>query len=44
MNNHKNARLTVDGRVLLVRRVLDEGLRPIEVAQAMGANSPLPEI
>jgi transposase InsO family protein len=36
MNNHKNARLTVHGRLLLVRRVIDEGLRPTEVAQAMG--------
>jgi len=38
MNNHKNARLTVHGRLLLVRRVIDEGLRPIEVAQAMGVS------
>jgi transposase InsO family protein len=39
MNNHKNARLTVHGRVLLVQRVIQEGLRPIEVAQAMGVSS-----
>lgn len=38
MNNHKNARLTVHGRVLLVRRVVEEGLRPIETAQAMGVS------
>ena len=38
MNNHKNARLTVYGRVLLVKRVVEEGLRPIEVAQAMGVS------
>lgn len=39
MNNHKNARLTVHGRVLIVQRVLEEGLRPIEVAQAMGVSA-----
>ena len=39
MNSHKNARLTVHGRVLLVRRVIEEGLRPTEVAQAMGVSS-----
>jgi transposase InsO family protein len=39
MNNHKNARLAVHGRALLVRRVLEEGLRPIEVAQAMGVSA-----
>ena len=39
MNNHKNARLTPHGRALLVRRVLEEGLRPIEAAQAMGVSS-----
>ena len=38
MNNHKNARLTVHGRYLLVRRILEEGLRPIEAAQAMGVS------
>ncbi len=36
MNNHENARLTVHGRVLLVKRVIEEGLRPAEVTQAMG--------
>lgn len=39
MNNHKNARLTVHGRALLVQRVIDEGLRPAEVAQAMGVSA-----
>ena len=39
MNNHKNARLTVHGRLLLVRRVLQEGLRPTEVAQAAGVSA-----
>jgi len=39
MNNHKNARLTVHGRALIVRRVLEEGLRPAEAAQAMGGSS-----
>ena len=38
MNTHKNARLTIHGRVLLIRRVIDEGLRPIEVAQAAGVS------
>lgn len=38
MNNHKNARLTVHGRALLVRRVLEHGLRPAEAAQAMGVS------
>jgi len=39
MNSHKNARLTVHGRVLLVQRAIQEGLRPIEVAQAMGVSA-----
>ena len=38
MNNHKNARLTVHGRSLLVRRVVEDGLRPVEVAQAVGVS------
>jgi transposase InsO family protein len=38
MNSHKNARLTVHGRALLVRRVREEGLRPREAAQAMGVS------
>lgn len=38
MNNHKNARLTPYGRALLVRRVLEHGLRPREAAQAMGVS------
>ncbi|UYG06495.1 IS481 family transposase [Halomonas sp. M4R1S46] len=38
MNTHKNARLTPHGRALLVRRVVDEGLRPEEVAQAQGVS------
>ncbi|WP_336356746.1 leucine zipper domain-containing protein, partial [Pseudomonas granadensis] len=36
MNTHKNARLTVSGRALLVQRVLTEGLRVEEVAKAQG--------
>ena len=39
MNNHKNARLTVHGRSLLVRRIVEHGLRPTEAAQAMGVSS-----
>ena len=38
MNSHKNARLTVHGRALLVKRILEEGLRPVEAAQAMGVS------
>lgn len=38
MNTHKNARLTVHGREVLVRRVLEEGLRPVEAAQAMAVS------
>jgi len=38
MNSHKNARLTPKGRALLVRRVLEEGLRPAEAAQAAGVS------
>jgi transposase InsO family protein len=38
MNNHKNARLTVHGRTLLVRRILELGLRPEEAAQAAGVS------
>ncbi len=36
MNTHKNVRLTPHGRALLVHRVIREGLRPEEVAQAQG--------
>jgi transposase len=39
MNNHKNARLTVHGRLLLVRRIVEDGLRPAEAAQAMGVST-----
>lgn len=38
MNVHKNARLTIHGRALLVRRVVEQGLRPAEAAQAMGVS------
>ena len=38
MNNHKNARLTLHGRLLLVRRIVEDGLRPVEAAQAMGVS------
>lgn len=38
MNTHKNARLTVSGRVLLVQRIIQGGLRPIEAAQAQGVS------
>lgn len=38
MNTHKNARLTVSGRVLLVRRIVTEGLRAVEVAHAQGVS------
>ncbi|RJS91172.1 leucine zipper domain-containing protein, partial [Salinisphaera sp. Q1T1-3] len=29
MNTHKNARLTVHSRQVLVRRVIEQGLRPV---------------
>jgi transposase InsO family protein len=38
MNNHQNARLTVYGRALLVRRIIEHGLRAEEAAQAMGVS------
>lgn len=38
MNTHENARLTVYGRQLLVRRILEYGQRPTEAAQAMGVS------
>lgn len=38
MNIHKNARLTVHSRVLLVQRILEQGLRAEEAAQAMGVS------
>lgn len=38
MNTHKNARLAPHGRALLVQRVLKEGLRPEEAAQAQGVS------
>lgn len=38
MNTHKNARLTVSGRALLVQRALKEGLRVEEVAKAQGVS------
>ena len=38
MNPHKNARLTVHSRQVLVRRVIEHGLRPVDVAQAMAVS------
>ena len=38
MNIHHNARLTPKGREILVRRVIDDGLRPAEAAQAAGVS------
>jgi transposase InsO family protein len=38
VNNHKNARLTIHGRTLLVQRILEQGLRPEEAAQAAGVS------
>ena len=40
MNLHQNARLTPHGRELLVKRVVVDGLRPIEAAQAAGVSPP----
>ena len=36
MNIHKNARLTPQGRVLLVRRITEKGWRIVEAASAAG--------
>src|SRR6516162_4878193 len=36
MNIHKNARLTPQGRVLLVRRITEEGWRIVDAASAAG--------
>ena len=36
MNNHKNARLTAHGRSLLVRRVVEDGLRPLKLFKLRG--------
>lgn len=36
MNIHKNARLTLQGRVLLVRRITEEGWRIVDAANAAG--------
>lgn len=38
MNIHNNACLTPKGREILVRRVIDDGLRPEEAAQAAGVS------
>ncbi|PPC74704.1 hypothetical protein C4K68_24375 [Pokkaliibacter plantistimulans] len=38
MNNHKHARLTVHGRALLVKRIVEVGLHPEEAAQAAGVS------
>lgn len=39
MNNHKNALLTVHGRLLLTRRITDEVPRPEEATKAMDASA-----
>ena len=38
MNIHNNARLTPKGRELLVQRIVVDGLRPREAAQAAGVS------
>jgi len=38
MNIHNNAQLTPKGRAILVRRIIDDGLRPAEAAQASGVS------
>jgi transposase InsO family protein len=40
MNIHNNARLTPKGRELLVQRIVIDGLRPQEAAQAAGVSTP----
>lgn len=37
---HRNARLTVHGRALLVQRVIEEGWAAARVAEAMGVSRP----
>lgn len=44
MNNHKNARLTVHGRLILVRRITEEGLRPQEGEVGLQNRSSRPKI
>jgi hypothetical protein len=39
MNIHKNARLTPQGRVLLVRRITEEGWRIVDAANAAGKST-----
>lgn len=39
MNTHQNARLTVYGRELLVKRIIEHGLRVEEAAQAAGVST-----
>lgn len=39
MNIHNNARLTPRGREILVRRIVEHGLRPEEAAQASGVTA-----
>ena len=39
MNIHKNARLTPQGRVLLVRRITEEGWRIADAPNAAGISS-----
>src|SRR5699024_7302845 len=38
VNNHKGARLTPYSRALLVKRIVEEGLRPEDAAQAAGVS------
>ncbi len=37
-NHHQNARTTFHGRVLMVQRVMEQGLSPRQVAQQFGVN------
>jgi transposase InsO family protein len=39
MNTHKNARMTVHGRALLVRRILDDGWQVASAAEAAGVST-----
>lgn len=38
MNTHKNARLTFHSRVILIKRIVEQGMRPREAAQAQGVS------
>ncbi len=38
-NHHKNARTTFHSRVLMVKRVMEQGMSPRRVAEQLGVNA-----